>query len=182
MNNKNAASVKRLSKKKQKAPLIDLATNLVVLFTCILTLILSFFWYHKDFQKPHTHIKSPIWVEIAFFQFGKFLFVLPFLGAIYKAITWSPRTLRAVRNSRVTNTLSNLSFSNYMVHAAWIQTKTVMMKSHSPLFFYDLLANFFGDLSPILLFSIMAALLIEMPCSSLWRSYADARFLRQKAK
>ena len=157
--------------------------DLVILFTCILTIILSFFWYHKDFQKPHTKIKNhTIWVEIAFFQLGKFLFVLPFLGAICKAITWSPRTLRAVRNSRVTNTLSNLSFSIYMVHCAGILTKTAMIKSHYPLFFYNLLGNFFGDLSPILVFSIMVALLIEIPCSSLWRSYADARFLRQTAK
>ena len=154
--------------------------DLGILLLCIMILVLSFIWYHKDFQKPRSTVKRPVWLELFFYQVGKFLFVLPFLGAIYQLITWSPRTLKAVRNSTIVISLSNLSFSIYMVHAVVIKTKLIWIKSHSPLYFYDLMANFLGDLPGILFFSLMAALLIELPCSSLWTSYVDGRFLKLK--
>ena len=53
-------------------------------------------------------------------------------------------------------------------------------KSHYTFYFYEMIGTILGDFFYIIFFSMMTALLVELPCSSLWRRYADFNFLSPK--
>ena len=176
--NKNARRGSNLPKPKPVS-LYKRAIDLTAIAICCLTLATTFKIYHKYFQEPRYTPTCPIWLEILFYQLGSFFLVFPLLGIIYKLITWSPGALRLARNSIIINTLSNLSFCIYMVHGAEIHTKMININKEYTLNFWEILGHFFGDLVYVLLFSFLMAILVELPCSSLWRAYADSNFLRK---
>ena len=145
-----------------------------------MTLYISLTIYHKYFQKPHTKPKVPLGLELAFYSIFPSIFVLCILGIIYKIITRSPKHMKAVQESTIINTLSNLTFCIYMVHPAVITTRQYTVVSHYSFYSYEVIANFFCDFGFSVFFALLVALLIELPCSSLWRSYADGAFLGGK--
>ena len=157
-------------------------SDILLIMGCFFILLLTFLWYNSYFQKPHFKPTSPAWLEITFYELSTFLLLLPLLKIIYKIVTWSPRVLKAARYSTTVNTLSNLSFAIYMVHGAVIETKLLNFTKQYSFYFFEIVGHLMGDLVYVILFSFMAALLIELPCSSLWRAYSDSWFFQSRPK
>ena len=146
--------------------------------SCVLMLIALFVVHHKAFLNSNVSAQNhSLFVRMIFGLFFSFPLVISFLGLIYLILTWSPKILKAAHDSVIINTMSNLSFCIYMVHYCVLETDQLMTTHRYTFYFYDIIGFWSAHLVYTMFLAVLLALLVELPCASLWRSYADSRFL-----
>ena len=172
---------KRLAEPKETRSSLEIqnkSLHTIALSAGIFLLILLFLVHHKTFLNSHLSSQDhSLFTRMVFYLFYAFPLVTSFLGSIYLILTWSPKILKAAHESVIINTMSNLSFCIYMVHFCVLETDKLMITHRYSFYFYDMVSFWAAHVFYTVVLAIFLALAVELPCASLWRSYADLWFL-----
>lgn len=165
-------------KKHKKGRAIRAIYTKVLLGSFVLILGSSLF-LHYFFQWGRK-IKSYAEISHAcFITFGKLSFVFGFIGFFLALGNLFRGFSTAIASNRLLQLIANVSFSAYLYHFIIILLRTYNQQSISTYTGMDLFKCGLTDLTIALVFATASSVLIELPCSHLWRAYCDGSLVKK---